>query len=439
MTYDTDRPAPGPVRSSTPTTDGDRPPAVALLMTPATYRSAAFLEAAARLGLAVVRVLDLPDPLAEYWHVELGVDFTRLGHATDALSRLLRERPVDAILALDDSGTLLAAQVSAALDLPHNDPASALAARDKLVMREALAAAGVPVPRFARYSGLTDPATVADAVAYPCVVKPLRLSGSRGVIRADTPAEFVAAWTRTYRMLVADGHAPADFDLLVEEYLPGVEVAVEGLLTGGELQVLALFDKPDPLDGPFFEETIYVTPSRLPAETQALIARRTAEAAAALGLREGPVHAELRINERDAWPIELAGRSIGGLCSSVLEFGAGRSQEELILRHADGLDLPPTERPGEAAGVMMIPIPKAGLLAAVHGQDDALTVPGVTGVEITAKLNHPILPLPEGASYLGFIFARGETPEAAEAALREAHSRLRIEIRPTISLTVAGA
>ena len=438
MIGDTDRPTPGPVRSSTTSTSGDRSPAVALLMTPATYRSAAFLGAAERLGLTVVRVLDLPDPLTEYWHVELGVDFTRLDHAAEALTGLLRDRPVDAILALDDSGTLLAAQVSAALHLPHNDPASALAARDKLVMREALAAAGVPVPRFTRYPGPTDPTTIADAITYPVVVKPLRLSGSRGVIRADNPAEFIAAWTRTHRMLVADGHSPADFDLLVEEYLPGVEVAVEGLLTGGELQVLALFDKPDPLDGPFFEETIYVTPSRLPIETQALIAHRTARAAAALGLREGPVHAELRINERDAWPIELAGRSIGGLCSSVLEFGAGISLEELILRHAVGLDLPPTERPGEAAGVMMIPIPKAGLLTAVHGQDDALTVPGITGIEITAKLNHPILPLPEGASYLGFIFARGDTPAAVETALREAHNHLRIDIKPTISMSLAG-
>ncbi len=445
MIGDTDRPTTGPVRSSAPAPqatqapNGDRPPAVALLMTPATYRSAAFLGAAERLGLSVIRVLDLPDPLTEYWHVELGVDFTRLDHAAEALSSLLRDRPVDAILALDDNGTLLAAQVSAALRLPHNDPASALAARDKLVMREALAAAGVPVPQFTRYPGQTDPATVADAVSYPCVIKPLRLSGSRGVIRADNPAEFITAWNRTHRMLVADGHAPADFDLLVEEYLPGVEVAVEGLLTGGELQVLALFDKPDPLDGPFFEETIYVTPSRLPAGTQTLIARRTAEAAAALGLREGPVHAELRINERDAWPIELAGRSIGGLCSSVLEFGAGISLEELILRHAVGLELATHGAPRRGRRRDDDPYPEAGLLAADHGQDDALTVPGVTGIEITAKLNHPILPLPEGASYLGFIFARGETPASVEAALREAHARLRIEIKPTISLAVAGA
>ena len=340
MIGDTDRPTPGPVRSSTTSTSGDRPPAVALLMTPATYRSAAFLGAAERLGLAVVRVLDLPDPLTEYWHVELGVDFTRLDHATDALTDLLRDRPVDAILALDDSGTLLAAQVSAALHLPHNDPASALAARDKLVMREALAAAGVP-SRFHPLPRLTDPTTIADTIAYPVVVKPLRLSGSRGVIRADTqPSSSPPGPARTGCSSPTAIHRPISTSSS-RSISPASKSPSKGLLTGGELQVLALFDKPDPLDGPFFEETIYVTPSRLPAETQALIARRTAEAAAALGLREGPVHAELRINERDAWPIELAGRSIGGLCSSVLEFGAGISLEELILRHAVGLTFPP--------------------------------------------------------------------------------------------------
>jgi biotin carboxylase len=347
---------------------------------------------------------------------------------------------VDAILAIDDSGALVAARAAERLGLPHNDPTSALAARDKFVMRERLAAGGVSVPAFRRFPGTRDPDAVAaeveQAIGYPAVVKPTRLSGSRGVIRANDAAELSAAFARTVRLLVEDGHAPDETELIVEEYLPGVEVALEGLLTGGELRVLALFDKPDPLEGPFFEETIYITPSRLPAEVQTAIAARTAESAAALGLREGPVHAELRINERGVWPIELAGRSIGGLCSSVLEFGTGVSLEELILRHAVGLDLPDTNRAGQAAGVMMIPIPKAGLLKGAEGIDDACAVPGVTGVEITAKLNHPILPLPEGASYLGFIFARGPSPEDAETALREAHARLRFDIRPMIPLGI---
>jgi len=417
--------------------DPDGPPRVLLLYGPATYRSTPFLEAARRLGLEVVRGLDLPRPLADYWGVPLGLDFADPEAAAARIVDLAREQPLDAILALDDGATLLAARASARLGLPHNDPRAALAVRDKFVMREALAAGGVPVPDYRRWPIRTDPMAVAadPSTPYPAVVKPLRLSGSRGVIRADTPGELAAAWQRTRGLLLAEGESPTDGAILVERYVPGVEVALEGLLTGGRLRTLALFDKPDPLDGPFFEETIYVTPSRLPAAVQQAVSERTAEAAAALGLREGPVHAELRINNEGVWPVELAGRSIGGLCSSILEFGAGISLEELILRQAAGLPLPTTERAGQAAGVMMIPIPRGGILRRVEGEEAARAVPGVTGVEVTAKLNHPLVPLPEGASYLGFIFARAATPTAAEAALRRAHAQLRFTIEPTITLT----
>jgi biotin carboxylase len=322
--------------------------------------------------------------------------------------------------------------------LPHNDPEAALAARDKWVMREALRRGGVPVPEYRRYPLTTDPARVAREIPFPVVVKPTTLSGSRGVIRADNAAELAAAWQRSRQIVLREGESLEQGELLIERYLPGIEVALEGLLTGGSLHTLALFDKPDPLEGPFFEETIYVTPSRLPAETQAAISARTAEAAAALGLREGPVHAELRINDDGVWLIEMAGRSIGGLCSTVLEFGAGISLEELILGHAVGLTSPSTERSTLAAGVMMIPIPKGGILRGFSGEKEALAVPGVTGLEITAPLNQPLTPLPEGASYLGFIFARAETPEAAEAALRAAHERLSFAIEPMISLVTVG-
>ncbi|HET7094780.1 MAG TPA: ATP-grasp domain-containing protein, partial [Thermomicrobiales bacterium] len=307
-------------------------PRVLLLVNPTTYRADAFLAAAARLGLDVVQAHDLPDELAERWRGELAVDFAQAETAAERIAAWARRpdvRPPAAIVALDDSATLLAARAAARLGLPHNDPAAALAARDKFVMRKRLAAAGVPVPAYRRWPLDADPRAVAAASRFPVVVKPLLLSGSRGVIRADDADAFVAAWERTKRMLIADGADPAESALLVERYLPGVEVAVEGLLTGGALRTLAIFDKPDPLEGPFFEETIYVTPSRLAAATQAAISARTAEAAAALGLREGPVHAELRINDEGVWPIELAGRSIGGLCSSVLEFGVGVSLEEL--------------------------------------------------------------------------------------------------------------
>ena len=252
------------------------------------------------------------------------------------------------------------------------------------------------------------------------------------MIRADNPAEFVAAFQRLKRMLLLQGNSEQETVFLVEDFIPGFEVALEGLLTHGQLKVLALFDKPDPLDGPFFEETIYVTPSRLSDETQAAIARCVSIAASSLGLQEGPVHAELRVNEQGPWMLEIAGRSIGGLCSTVLEFGSGMCLEELILRHAVGEEISAVERENSAAGVMMIPIPSAGILKAVHGVEEAKQVPLITGIEISAKFNYPLVPLPEGASYLGFIFARGGTPSEVEAAIRRAHGLLRFEIRREI-------
>jgi hypothetical protein len=260
------------------------------------------------------------------------------------------------------------------------------------------------------------------------VLKPLYLSGSRGVMRADCPAEFVAAFERLGRVLAPTGST----EVLVEDFIPGAEFALEGLLTGGALKVLALFDKPDPLDGPFFEETIYLTPSRLPAETQAALAQASARAAAALGLREGPVHAELRLNAEGPWVIEIAGRSIGGLCSKTMRFTGDASEEELILRQAFGLDVQGYSREQQAGGVMMIPIPARGIFHGIRNLAEAAAVPGIEAIEITAKANYPIVPLPEGDAYLGFIFARGDTPAQVDAALRAAHARMDIVILPEI-------
>jgi biotin carboxylase len=303
-------------------------------------------------------------------------------------------------------------------------------------MRRLLRDGGARMPWFRLYSTADDPAVVAAEAPYPCVVKPVNLNGSRGVMRADTPEQLMASIGRLSRMMAAETMEPRPF--LLEGFIPGVEVALEGLLDEGRLRVLALFDKPDPLDGPFFEETIYVTPSRLPPAAQAAIEATTSTAAAALGLRTGPIHAELRLNDEGAWIVEIAGRSIGGLCSRVLRFGAGdpseASLEELILRQAAGLPLGDLSRRDRAAGVMMIPIPEAGLLREVSGVEAAATAPFIEGVEITARLNYPLTPLPEGDSYLGFIFARGRTPEEVETALREAHSRLRFSIDPLLPL-----
>lgn len=429
---------PGNPRRSAATSTPPRRSRVALLASPATYRAGAFLRAAERLDLDVVQVIDTPQALrdaAPCGAVRL-IDFTQTGAAVADLAGIHAAQPFDAVLALDDSATLLAATLARELGLPHNDPGAALAARDKWVMREALRRGGVATPDFHLAPLHADPTAVASEIAFPVVVKPRNLSGSRGVIRADNAAELAAAWERARQIVQREGESLEQGHLLIEEYLPGVEVALEGLLTAGKLQTLALFDKPDPLEGPFFEETIYVTPSRLAPAVQAAISACTEASAAALGLREGPVHAELRINDAGVWLIEMAGRSIGGLCSTILEFGSGISLEEIILRHAVGRELEPATRGSDAVGVMMIPIPRAGMLRSVSGQELALRVPGITGMEITAPLNQPIQPLPEGASYLGFIFARGETPEYVEDALRTAHAALTIQIDRTISLTV---
>jgi biotin carboxylase len=407
---------------------------VLLLMSPATYRAGAFLNAARNLGLEVVVGIDLPETLSEYWHVPLGLDFNDLQTSLPTIVEYAHGHPLAAILSVDDSASELAARACAALGLPHNSPHAAEAARDKLLMRTLMSQGGAPCPIFRSFLLREDPHEIATQVTYPCVVKPLRLSGSRGVMRANDPSELVAVFLRLKRLLLSEGNSEYETSVLVEDFIPGCEVALEGILTHGQLKVLTLFDKPDPLDGPFFEETIYITPSRLPEQTQDEIARCVSTAAASLGLHEGPVHAELRVNDRGPWMLEIAGRSIGGLCSTILEFGSGMCLEELILRHATGEEIANVEREGQAAGVMMIPIPGAGVLKSVHGLEEARQVPLITGIEITAKLNYSLVPLPEGASYLGFIFARGATPTAVEAAIRHAHQLLRFEIRPELPI-----
>jgi biotin carboxylase len=414
--------------------ENEEPRRLMLLVSPTTYRAGAFLDAAESLGVEVVRGIDVPAGLSDWWDVPLALDFTDLEGATAAIVDYAAKRPVAAIVAVDDSATLLATRAAAALGLPHNSPAAAEAARDKGIMRALFAEAAVPSPVFHRFSLTDDPADIARQVSFPCVVKPLRLSGSRGVIRADQPSELATAFYRLKRLLLADGNPLEGTDILVEDFIPGFEVALEGLLTPDGLLVLALFDKPDPLDGPFFEETIYVTPSRLPEETQAAISACAAQAAAAVGLTDGPIHAELRVNQDGPWMLEIAGRSIGGLCSTILQFGTGMCLEELLLRHALTLPVGSYDRKGEAAAVMMIPIPSSGLLKKVSGIEEAASVPYIEGVEITAKVGGSIVALPEGSSYLGFIFAHAADPDTAEAALREAHQRLHFEIKPTLQV-----
>ena len=403
-----------------------------LLLPTSTYRTEDFVDAATTLGVDLVCASEKPSTFESSVpdHL-LTVDFTDPGAAADTVARFAERRPLDAVVGVDDLTAVAASAIAERLGLRANVVAAVSAARDKFQMRQCLAAAGVRVPRFRRIALKDDPLLAVRRVSLPCVLKPLALSASRGVIRADNIDQFMAAFRRIAALLARDdvgARGDAAQYLLAEQYIPGVEVALEGLLVDGALKTLALFDKPDPLEGPFFEETIYVTPSRLPAGIQAAIARTAAEACAALGLRVGPVHAELRVNDVGPWVIEVAARSIGGLCSRTLRFGTGMTLEELILRQALGMPIASLEREGRAAGVMMLPIPRAGTFRAVSGLEDAKRVAGIEDIAITVHVGQTLEPLPEGWQYLGFIFARGAGPDEVEQALRDAQARLTITI-----------
>jgi len=401
-----------------------------LLLPTATYRATAFVEAARRLGIELTVASEISSTFEQAQPDRLvTLDFSDPERAAEQAAEFARRHPVAGVVGVDDDGAVVAAAIAGRLALKGNPPAAALAARDKHLQRRELARHGVPVPRFELHGLDEDATALAAGVRYPCVLKPLRLAASRGVIRADDPPGFAAAFGRLTRIVEQAGCGRS---ILVEDFVPGPEVALEGLVIDARLEVLGLFDKPDPLDGPFFEETIYVTPSRLPAPAQRALVRCGEAAVAALGVREGPIHAELRYNAQGPWLIELAARSIGGRCSAVLRFTAGEggsgkgwaSLEELVIRHAVGLPITQLEREQRAAGVMMIPVPGAGVLREVRGIPEARTVPLVEDVAITAHPGETLVPWPEGSRYPGFIFARGETPEAVEGALRAAHGRL---------------
>lgn len=402
---------------------------ILLLMATRTYRAKAFMTAAHHLGGDVIVGTERRQALAGLTPgSSLEIDLRNPEKSVRKIAGLAEQKPLRAIIGVDDDTTLVAAMAAQALGLPGNSPESVEAAQNKFRMRELLAAAGLPSPKFDLLPLDGDSRALAQDVPYPCVLKPVFLAASRGVIRANEPLEFVAAFERIRKILslpdVRDQGGKWADKVLVESFIPGSEIAVEGLLTHGRLLVLALFDKPDPLEGPYFEETIYLAPSRLAQDDQSSIAEAVAATANAIGLSEGPVHAELRLNPAGIWVVEIAARSIGGLCSSVLEFGSGLSLEDLILRHALGAQLPPLPQQLPPSGVMMLPIPSRGILREVRGREQALAVPGVEEIDITIPLGHEVVPLPEGDRYLGFIFAHAETLDATESALREAHSRL---------------
>ena len=419
------------------------------------------------------------------------VDLADAGAVIEQVVSAHRDRPIAAVVATDDATVEIANRAAAALGLAHNAPSAARITRRKDLARAALAAAGLPIPAVKRVDMRRPLGPQLDGVPFPCVVKPLAMSASRGVIRADDVPGLEAACRRAGAIVAAStgtsagatvgtsagatagastgaaagasagatagasAGAMADTSvgatgststgaeerntLLVESFIPGPEIALEGMLAGGELSVLAIFDKPDPLDGPFFEETIYVTPSRLPQSVQALAAARVREGCAAYGLTEGPVHAELRIHDGEAWIIEIAGRTIGGDCARLFTFGSGAGLEHLVLQRALG-ETPGAPFPGagRAAGVLMIPTPGAGTLRRVEGVMAASRIPGIREVSIAVREGYELTPLPEGGSYLGFVFALGEDPAAVEASLRRAQDTIRVIVAPSLAVEVTS-
>ena len=396
-------------------------------MVPAgSYRTADFITAARGLRVDVVVASDSDVPVSDVGRSRmLSIDFDRPEWSAARIAGLA-ESP-DAVVAADDRGVIIAAMASQFLGLTSNPVSSVAMTRDKAHMRGLLASAGIPQPRFTLAGDGEVPGRT-EEIGYPCVVKPRSLSASLGVIRVDSDSEAQMAEGRI-RRIIADQGGDASATLLVEEFIPGFEVAVEGLVSDGEFRVLAILDKPDPLDGPFFEETIFVTPSRLTGTVQQQITEVVRSAVEALGLATGPIHAEVRIGSDGPVVIEVAARSIGGLCGRALTFGLlGESLESLILRSALGLVGADSKVAASATGVMMVPIPGSGTLASVSGVEDALAVAGVTSIDQTMPVGRPVVPLPEGDRYLGFIFAEAETPDEVESALRTAHAALTITI-----------
>ena len=415
---------------------------VLLVATTTGYQTRMFAEAASHLGVELIYATDRCDQLDDPWRDgAIPVRFHEEWRSVDSLLKAVDTRPIDGVLAVGDRPTVMAAYLSRLLGLPGHPPEAAAAARDKRLSREKLKAAGLPTPAFLTVPVGADLLKLLGQLTFPLVVKPTVLSGSRGVIRADDALGFMAAFDRVRRLLaspeVRELRDPEAGVIQIEEYIPGAEYALEGILENGTLRTLAIFDKPDPLDGPFFEETIYVTPSRATPEVQQQIEEAVAAAIRALGLHHGPIHAECRVNEQGVVVLEVAARPIGGLCAKSVRMelnGVTISLEEFLLRHALGEKVASWARERDASAVMMIPIPRSGVYRGVEGVDEASRVPGVQQVHITAKPDQKLLVLPEGASYLGFIFARAPEPAAAERAVREAHARLRFTLDPLLEI-----
>jgi carbamoylphosphate synthase large subunit len=395
------------------------------------YRAHDFIKAANQLDVELVIGSERRQALSKLLpDTSLALNLQSLKSSIEKIKKFSQKKPLDAIIGVDEETVILAAMASEELGLLYNSVSSVKATRDKHLMRQKFTRAGLLNPNFQVCSIGANPKIIAGEVRYSCVLKPTFLSASQGVIRTNSSEEFIEAFNQIKKIITDPSNKRKSLEkknqILMEDYIPGFEVAVEGILINGEFKLLTIFDKPDPLEGPYFIETIYITPSRYPQKVQSEIVKTSTEAIKAVGLTNGPVHAEMRINEKGIWILEIAARSIGGLCSRALKFEGGISLEELILRHAVGDDIYQISREEKAAGVMMMPVQRIGILKEVKNIEFAKQIPGIENIVITIAPEQKLEPLPFGSKYLGFIFARGDTPESVEKSIRKAYSRLEI-------------
>jgi len=412
-------------------------PRLLLIAPHGSYRTSAFMNAAQQMGVDVLLASEGKHSVISDYAEGLHINFQEPATTLKQILSAARQRPFAAILGTDDSTTTLAAIASEQLGLPHNDKKSVELTQRKDLARACLQQHKVPAPRYQRLDLQEKIRPQVKDFSFPAVVKPVALSGSRGVIRVNTMSELEQACLRIDKILQTELSLDEESRhfILLEEYVSGSEVAVEGLLINGKLQLLTIFDKPEPMEGPFFEETYYISPSRLPISIQDDVQATIQAACHAYGLREGPVHAECRINDKGIWVLEVAARTIGGMCGHLLSHGIGQNLETLVIQHALNIPIKINKDKG-AAGVLMIPIPKAGVLKRVEGILKAQAVEGIDEVNIQISSGHRIQTLPEASSYLGFIFAYADTPEQVESALREAHACLNIVIDPFLPISV---
>lgn len=412
---------------------------VLLLLPKESYRSDDFLQAAEALGIEVIVARNLCHQLADRWQLNilLSLPFDNPARAARKVERELAGDVPEAVIGIDDKGVEAAAAIAEVLHIKGNLHRAVATLHDKYLFRKLQQQLGLPHPAFVP-SSHSRGRTTSQPIDYPCVIKPSRLSGSRGVIRVDAADDLDEVINRVENIVRHSDMGTSGTTVLLEQYLEGSEHALEAIMDQGELRTLAIFDKPDPLEGPYFAETIYVTPSRLSQGTQMDFQRQVQLICRQAGITEGPIHAECRVHHNTVTLLEVAPRSIGGSCGKVLRHALGMSLEELILRHVLRETLPTIDLSGPAVGVMMLPVPVAGIYNSIDGIVEAEGIPGVEVVEVSARPGDRVLPLPEESTYLGFVFASGESPEFVVTALREARDRLFINIKPILNVAASG-